>query len=82
MKAKALEKIETDLLLEAIFQHYGYDFRRYARSSLNRRVTHRMKEAKCERISELLPKVLHDEDFFNCFLRDMSSVNNDWRHDH
>ena len=72
MKAKALEKIETDLLLEAIFQRYGYDFRRYARSSLNRRVTHRMKEAKCERISELLPKVLHDEDFFNCFLKDMS----------
>lgn len=67
-----LEKIETDLLLEGIFQRYGYDFRHYARASLNRRVTHRLQQSHLEHISDLLPRVLYDEDFFNCFLKDMS----------
>lgn len=67
-----LAKIETDLLLEGIFQRYGYDFRHYARASLNRRVTHRLQQAQLQHISDLLPRVLHDEDFFNSFLTDMS----------
>lgn len=29
---------ETTLLLEAVYQHYGYDFRQYTRVSLNRRL--------------------------------------------
>ncbi len=32
------EKIEFDLLLQAIYQKYGYDFRNYARASLKRRI--------------------------------------------
>ena len=33
----ALERLEIELLLEAIFRHYGHDFRSYAFSSLRRR---------------------------------------------
>ena len=36
-----LDDIETGLLLEAIHKRYGYDFRGYARSSLERRLRHR-----------------------------------------
>jgi len=35
-----IENIEIDLFLEAIFRRYGYDFRDYARASVNRRVRH------------------------------------------
>ena len=31
-----LERVEIDLLLEAIYRHYGFDFRNYARASLRR----------------------------------------------
>lgn len=34
----SLEAIETDLVLEAIYRHYGFDFRGYARASLRRRL--------------------------------------------
>ena len=33
-----IERIEVTLLLEAIFQRYGYDFRDYARASVERRL--------------------------------------------
>ena len=36
-----LEGIELDLLLEAIYRTYGYDFRHYARGSIRRRIWRR-----------------------------------------
>ncbi len=72
MEPKEIGKIEEELLLEAIYRRYGYDFRNYARSSLRRRLTHRMEAAKLERISEMIPLVLHDEVFFNHLLTDLS----------
>ena len=36
----ALDDIEIDLLLEAIFRLYHYDFRHYARASMKRRLLH------------------------------------------
>ena len=36
-----LERIEVQLLLEAIYQHYGFDFRGYALGSLKRRLWRR-----------------------------------------
>lgn len=72
MDIKEITRIEENLLLEAIFQCYGYDFRNYAHSSLRRRIAHRMAMAKLEHVSELIPKVLHDKDFFNSLLEDLS----------
>ena len=37
-----VEDIEINLLLEAIFQMYGYDFRSYTKASIRRRVMHRL----------------------------------------
>jgi len=72
MDIKEITRIEEKLLLEAIFQCYGYDFRNYAHSSLRRRIAHRMDLAKLKHVSELIPKVLHDKDFFNSLLEDLS----------
>jgi chemotaxis protein methyltransferase CheR len=69
---KELEQIELELLLEAIFHRYGYDFRHYARASLKRRVAQRMQRSGVTRVSELIPLILHDKAFFDSFLKDMS----------
>ena len=72
MQPADIEQIEIDVVLEAINRRYGYDFRNYARSSLKRRLTYRMSQSGLRGISDLLPRLLHDETFFECFLCDMS----------
>src|ERR1700755_1546655 len=53
-------EIELNLLLEAIFQRYRYDFRSYSMASLKRRVSRAMTEFGTQTISGLQEKVLHD----------------------
>ncbi len=76
MKRKDVEAIEIDLLLDGVLRRYGYDFRHYARASLKRRLTRRMSLSGMEHISQMLPAMLpamlHDEGFFDAFLKDMS----------
>ncbi len=69
MNAADLESLEVDLLLEAIYQRYGYDFRSYARASIDRRVRQFMSSRGVDQISELIPRVLHDMEFFSQLAR-------------
>ena len=64
MEQKEIENIEIDLLLKAIYERYGYDFREYARASLKRRVRNCLDQANMQKITELTVRLLHDEDFF------------------
>lgn len=66
------ERLEISLLLEAIFQKYGYDFRRYATTHIKRRIEHRLKLTGLANISELQHRVIYDESFFNGLLLDLS----------
>jgi chemotaxis protein methyltransferase CheR len=68
----SLERLEMELLLEAIFRHYGYDFRSYARSSLRRRLKKRLEAEKVTSFSALQHRVLHDATAMEGLLRDMS----------
>ena len=67
-----LETIEIGLVLEAILRRYGYDFRNYARASLKRRLLQRAARSDLVHLSELIPRILHDESFFAEFLSDLS----------
>jgi len=67
-----IELLEIDLLLEAIYRRYGYDFRHYARTSLTRRVNNCLSREKLTSISALIPAVIHDTYIFDRFLQDMS----------
>src|ERR671914_1011412 len=67
-----LERIEVQLLLEAIYQHYGFDFRGYALGSLKRRLWRRAYGEKVETLSGLQDKVLHDPAAMNRLLLDLS----------
>jgi chemotaxis protein methyltransferase CheR len=67
-----LERIEIQLLLEAIYQHYGFDFRGYALGSLKRRLWRRAYGEKVETLSALQDKVLHDPAVMERLLLDLS----------
>ena len=67
-----LENIELSLLLEGVFQHYGFDFRNYAPSSLKRRVRHYMREENLPTSSALQGRLLHDTAAMERFLLTLS----------
>lgn len=62
------DEIELQLLLEAIFQRYGYDFRSYGRASLRRRVDQHMLLARYSHIGELIHAILHKGEAFSALL--------------
>lgn len=54
------EEIEREMLLEAVFRRYHYDFRRYARASLRRRLGQAMSAAGASSLSDLQFRVLRE----------------------
>ena len=66
------ERLEIRLLLEGIFQQYGYDFREYAAASIRRRIWKRVHGESLATISGLLEKVLHDPNCMTRLLTDFS----------
>jgi chemotaxis protein methyltransferase CheR len=67
-----IERVEIELLLEAIYRIYGYDFRRYAPASIRRRFLHRMQAEGVKSFSALQDLVLHDEHAMGRLLDDVS----------
>ncbi|MDX9719767.1 MAG: protein-glutamate O-methyltransferase CheR, partial [Myxococcota bacterium] len=65
MQPTEIEELELDLLLEGVFRRYGYDFRHYARASLERRVRQFAFAKHFSTISALLAQVIHDEALFS-----------------
>ncbi|QJB57088.1 protein-glutamate O-methyltransferase CheR [Pseudodesulfovibrio sp. zrk46] len=66
------ERLEIKLLLEAIYQKYGYDFREYACAHTKRRLDHRRSLEDISSYSEMMHRVIYDENFFNTLLLDLS----------
>ena len=66
------ENIEIELLLEALYQKYGYDFRNYAKASLKRRIQRRLLLSGLKNISEMQHKLLYDRSYFETLLFDFS----------
>jgi chemotaxis protein methyltransferase CheR len=67
----SLEDIEIKLLLEGIYQYYGYDYRNYALSSLKRRIHNFMRWEGLSNISALQERLFHEPD---CIARFLESV--------
>jgi len=63
-----LEEIEIQLLLQGVYQCYGFDFRNYALSSLRRRVRNLLRTEKLPTVSALQERVLHDRVCLERFL--------------
>lgn len=67
MNRTEIDKLEMDMLKEAIFKRYGYDFRHYSNASFKRRTEHFLSTVDCERVSELIPLIINDKSFFEFF---------------
>lgn len=67
-----INNIEIELLLEGIFQQYGYDFRNYSRAHVKRRILQRVSGSNYESISKMQHDVLHHPAFFQEILKDLS----------
>jgi chemotaxis protein methyltransferase CheR len=70
--SRDLEQLEIQLLLEAIYRHYGFDFREYAPASLKRRLERRMGAEHVTTVSALQDRVLHDPQVMERLLLDLS----------
>lgn len=70
--APELERIEIEALLEAVFRHYGFDFRSYAYASLRRRLWKRIYAEGLETVSALQNRILHDPSAMERLLLDLS----------
>jgi len=67
-----LEQIEIELLLEGIYQQYGFDFRSYAYASIRRRLWKRIEAEGLSTISGLQDQVLHNPSMMEKLLLDLS----------
>ncbi len=67
-----LEQIEIELLLEGIYQQYGFDFRSYAYASIRRRLWKRIEAEELTTVSELQSRVLHEPAMMEKLLLDLS----------
>jgi chemotaxis protein methyltransferase CheR len=67
-----LEQLEIELLLEAVYRRYGFDFRQYAQASLKRRLWRRAYAERVGSISELQAALLHDPQSMERLLLDLS----------
>jgi chemotaxis protein methyltransferase CheR len=58
--AVAVEELETELLLEALFQRFGHDFRAWDRVALRERLARALRAHEVGTLSGLQERVLHD----------------------
>jgi chemotaxis protein methyltransferase CheR len=68
----AIEELETELLLEALFQRFGYDFRAYDRPALREKLNQAMREGGAATLSGLQEQVLHGAEAASKLLRTLS----------
>jgi len=66
------ESIEFDLLIEAIYKKYGYDFRNYSKATLKRRIQGKLTSSGLDSISVMQHEILYDKKFFESVLIDLT----------
>ncbi|MBN2245935.1 MAG: protein-glutamate O-methyltransferase CheR [Candidatus Aminicenantes bacterium] len=72
LRTEDIQNIEIDLLLEAIYLKYGYDFRSYSRASIKRRISATLSSFRLTKLSDLQHKILYEENAFNQLLLNLS----------
>ncbi|MGE4336669.1 MAG: protein-glutamate O-methyltransferase CheR [Pigmentiphaga sp.] len=67
-RTSQIAEIEQDVLLEAIYRRYHYDFRGYAPSSIKRGLRAALGSFGCKTLSQLQDRVLHEPSVFAALL--------------
>jgi chemotaxis protein methyltransferase CheR len=68
----ATEELELELLLEALYQRFGYDFRDYDRHAMRRKLHEVMQARSLSTLSSLQERVLHEPGAGSAVLRALS----------
>jgi len=66
------QSIEVELITQAIYLKYGYDFRDYSRAAIQRRLLLRLEKEGLANLSALLHRLLYEPRFFAQILGDFS----------
>ena len=66
------ESLEIELLLEAVYRYYGFDFRDYAPASLRRRILKVLELEGLPTVTSLLDRLLHDPGCLERFVQAVS----------
>jgi len=69
MNSSTLIDLEIKLLLEGVYQVYGYDFRDYSEASLRRRLLHWLSDSGFETLSQAQSVLLRNRALFDTLLR-------------
>ena len=72
MNKNEIEAIEVRLLLDAVYQRYGYDFRDYAPSTMKRRILKRMESESLPTITALIDRIIRDPAVMDQLMMDFS----------
>lgn len=72
MRNNDTSELEITLLLEAVYQKYGYDFRQYSGAHIRRRILNRLALSGLDDVSQMQSMVLNDETFASHLLQDLS----------
>ncbi|MBF0138002.1 MAG: protein-glutamate O-methyltransferase CheR [Magnetococcales bacterium] len=72
METEKIQEIEINLLLEALFLRYGYDFRHYDRAAIRRRILHCLESCTFAHISEIVPHLLYQGTFLTRLVHALS----------
>jgi chemotaxis protein methyltransferase CheR len=66
------ESIEIELLVEAIYKKYGYDFRNYSEAPLKRRLKYALAVSEEKNFAAMQHRVLHDTSYFESLLLNLT----------
>ena len=69
MKQPSVAEIEMRLLVDAIYQRFGHDFRDYSLASLKRRILYAQREMGARTLSALQERILHEPAAFDQLLQ-------------
>ncbi|OUS13897.1 hypothetical protein A9Q89_01505 [Gammaproteobacteria bacterium 53_120_T64] len=72
MNVNDKEELELDLFISMVKSYFDYDFNDYSRASIKRRIKQLAVQSGVEHISELIPKVLYEENFRDVLLQSIS----------
>ena len=72
------QDIEIRLLVEAIFQKYGYDFRNYSQAHVKRRIINRFNLSGMKHLTDLIHESIYNHKFVEQLLMDLSITVTEW----
>jgi chemotaxis protein methyltransferase CheR len=72
MNISEIKNFEVEQVINTIKYIYGYDFSEYSKASFRRRINDIRTKKGLDNISDLIPLLIHDKEFFNSILHNLT----------